>query len=264
MTANGLGIGSQTSGSHIMVKQNGNVGISINDPTSKLQVIGQVRTYPADGSTYAPSNATLGVLFGAKGASSAAPNAMHTAGRIRGGNVGYGWGNQALVLEAANTWNGYVINQLILKGDGKVGIGTYNTPGNYKLYVDNGILAERVKVATIGTAGWADYVFDEDYELRSLEEVEAYVKAHHHLPNVPSESELAQNGFDLAEMDAKLMEKIEELTLYLIDMKKQNESQDELVKNLIQKNKSQDEWIEKLSEENKSLKTVVSQLQKEK
>lgn len=104
----------------------------------------------------------------------------------------------------------------------KVIIGTVaSTPGNYKLYVQDGILTERVKVAIDGTANWADYVFAPDYKLMPLEEVEAFVKENKHLPNVPSAEKMVENGLDVATSDAKLMEKIEELTLYLIEMKKE-------------------------------------------
>ncbi|MBK6330630.1 MAG: hypothetical protein IPF62_08980 [Bacteroidetes bacterium] len=104
----------------------------------------------------------------------------------------------------------------------KVVIGTVaSTPGIYKLYVQDGILTERVKVAVDGTANWADYVFAPDYKLMPLEEVEAFVKENKHLPNVPSAEKMVETGIDVATVDAKLMEKIEELTLYMIEMKKE-------------------------------------------
>jgi len=68
---------------------------------------------------------------------------------------------------------------------------------------------------------WADFVFDADYELKSLAEVEAYILANKHLPNVPSEEEVLANGLDLGEMQAIQQQKIEELTLYIIQQQKQ-------------------------------------------
>jgi hypothetical protein len=68
-----------------------------------------------------------------------------------------------------------------------------------------------------------DYVFDDDYDLCSLTEIENYIKENHHLPELPSADEVKNNGFNLAEMDAMLLKKIEELTLYMIEMKKENE-----------------------------------------
>jgi len=98
------------------------------------------------------------------------------------------------------------------------------TPGSYRLYVQGGILTEKIKVAlTTDAVNWSDFVFAKDYKLRSLSEVESYVKKHHHLPEIPSSEEIYKDGLDLAQMDAKLLMKIEELTLYMIELKKENE-----------------------------------------
>ncbi len=98
------------------------------------------------------------------------------------------------------------------------------TPGSYRLYVTGGILTEKIKVAVSTDAvNWSDFVFAKDYKLRSLFEVESYVKKHHHLPEIPSSEEVYKEGLDLAQMDAKLLMKIEELTLYMIELKKENE-----------------------------------------
>lgn len=111
----------------------------------------------------------------------------------------------------------------------KVGIGVfpgngpYQMKGNYQLYVATGILTEKLKVATIGSTQWADYVFDENYTLRDLAEVEDFIDKNHHLPDVPSAAEVDENGVDMVEMDATLLRKIEELTLYVIELKKENE-----------------------------------------
>jgi trimeric autotransporter adhesin len=105
---------------------------------------------------------------------------------------------------------------------GKVNIGGVSTPGDYGLYVGKGIMTEKVKVALVNTANWADYVFADDYKLRPLVEVAQFVAANKHLPGVPSAEEVKESGIDVATMDAKLLEKIEELTLYLIEMKKEN------------------------------------------
>lgn len=91
----------------------------------------------------------------------------------------------------------------------------------YGLLVRKGILTEKIKVATMTSADWADYVFEDNYKRLSLEEVEAFIKEHKHLPNVPSTAEMMTNGNDIQKTDAKLLEKIEELTLYMIEMNKQ-------------------------------------------
>ncbi len=95
------------------------------------------------------------------------------------------------------------------------------TAGTYGLLVEKGILTEKLKVATLSSVDWADYVFDNNYKMMPLEDVEKFVKANKHLPNVPSAVEMSKNGLDVVTSDSKLLEKIEELTLYMIEMNKE-------------------------------------------
>lgn len=95
------------------------------------------------------------------------------------------------------------------------------TPAGYRLIVQDGILTEKVKVALKTTADWADYVFEPSYKLMSLDNVEAFTKENKHLPNVPSATEMANNGLDVSQTSKMFMEKIEELTLYMIEMNKE-------------------------------------------
>ena len=100
-------------------------------------------------------------------------------------------------------------------------IGTWN-PGSYRLAVTGKIDAIwEVRVFTDGTTNFPDYVFDPSYKLRSLEETEKYVKENHHLPEVPSAAEVAKEGMSLNGMSEILLKKVEELTLHLIEMKKE-------------------------------------------
>ena len=101
----------------------------------------------------------------------------------------------------------------------------WGTPGEtadaFKLYVEGGIRTERVKVDVASLNGWADYVFESDYQMLSTEELEAYIKEHGHLPGVPSAEEVVENGLDLGEMNKILLEKVEELTLRVLELEKQ-------------------------------------------
>ena len=105
--------------------------------------------------------------------------------------------------------------------NGVVGIGTTNTQG-FKLAVNGGILAEEVKVITDVPA--SDYVFEPDYKLKSLNEIKTYVETHKHLPEVPSAAEFKRDGYKVGQMDDLLLRKVEELTLYVIELQKQIET----------------------------------------
>lgn len=109
-------------------------------------------------------------------------------------------------------------NNLILKSDGNVGIGT--TTPDAKLAVNGTIHTKEVKVDLVG---WPDYVFEDNYTLPTLEQVEQHITEKGHLQNIPSASEVAENGIQLGEMNKKLLEKIEELTLYMIEQNKKTD-----------------------------------------
>jgi hypothetical protein len=91
--------------------------------------------------------------------------------------------------------------------------------GPYKLAVRGKIAATEFNVVAVGS--WPDYVFDDSYQLRSLEETEAYIKANKHLPNIPAAAVVEKEGYGLGDMQKRMMEKIEELTLYLIEANKE-------------------------------------------
>ncbi|TAE24769.1 MAG: hypothetical protein EAZ91_20070 [Cytophagales bacterium] len=111
---------------------------------------------------------------------------------------------------------------------GSVGIGTNSPSASYKLSVNGSIRAKELVVET----GWADFVFDKSYRLRPLAEVEQFINTHHHLPDMAPASEIAQNGVAVAEVTTKMMQKIEELTLYVIAQQKQLDAQKRQIRQL--------------------------------
>ncbi|UUF15366.1 MULTISPECIES: hypothetical protein [Flavobacterium] len=115
------------------------------------------------------------------------------------------------------SWDSYGIRKMILTSNGSLGIGT-STTGTHKLAVEGSIGAREVKVQA---TGWADFVFKKEYNLPSLEEVETHIKEKGHLENIPNEEEVLKDGISLGAMNAKLLQKIEELTLYVIEQNKQ-------------------------------------------
>ncbi|MEN7551909.1 hypothetical protein AAG747_28605 [Rapidithrix thailandica] len=168
---------------------------------------------------------------------------------FRGGNVGINNAFPSYLLDVAGRVNAteYLINGVPLQPslwshssenihftNGKVGIGTSNfSKEGFQLYVKEGVLAEKIVVKL--ESAWGDYVFEPEYKLKPLSEVETYIKAHKHLPEIPSASEIEKNGVNLGEMDAAMMKKIEELTLYMIELKKENDALKQRVEELEKK-----------------------------
>lgn len=140
--------------------------------------------------------------------------------------------------------------------DGNVGIGTTNTKG-FKLGVNGKVAATEVKVTTY--SNWADFVFENDYNLPTLKEVENHIIENGHLRDIPSAKEVEKNGFFLGEMNAKLLQKIEELTLYTIEQEKKLKSQ-EIKINALEKSNSK---IEKQEKEIEQLKKQNSEIKKQ-
>ncbi|MBI2273966.1 MAG: hypothetical protein HYU70_09235 [Bacteroidetes bacterium] len=121
-------------------------------------------------------------------------------------------------------------DQLVLKGDGNIGIGT--TSPSEKLSVNGNVSARKIIVTQ---TGWSDYVFDADYKLRSLLEVESFIKSNKHLPEVPSAKEVEEKGISVGDNQALLLKKIEELTLYVIALQKENDKQNLLIRQFLKK-----------------------------
>jgi len=136
-------------------------------------------------------------------------------------------GNKALEFKASDngaisfTRQGDAIS-LYINGSGQVGIGT-SEPGSFDLAVDGMVGSREVQVTA--TSPFPDYVFADTYELMSLKTLKNYIEENNHLPNIPSAAEVeAKGGFMLGEMNLKLLEKVEELTLYIIDQNERIEA----------------------------------------
>ena len=161
---------------------NGNVGIGATNPSNKLTVF----LYSGTGNVISWGNVGGGV-FGALGFD------------VNGSYLATFSGTSGLYL------NGTTGNVLIGK--------TTQTNTGYKLDINGSARANEVVVNTTG----ADFVFDKKYHLRKLSEIKVYIDKNHHLPEVPSANEMKANGLELGQMNTKLLQKVEELTLYLIE-----------------------------------------------
>lgn len=155
------------------------------------------------------------------------------------------------VLRNKGNTHNIIISQPNDNNDGSTFIGFQDAyRGTWIKFLNNGIAKFDGKIhakeVEVKANIWADYVFKKGYKLHTLEEVEKHIVEKGHLPNIPSAQEVAEKGINLGEMDTKLLEKIEELTLYSIEQNKQI--------------KSQKEQLKQQSEEIKELKKQVRQI----
>ena len=151
------------------------------------------------------------------------------------GYQGYLWyngtdmvlGSTAAALRLASA--GY---RMAINNDGRVYIGTGNAPATgYLLSVNGKVICTEAKVQLSGS--WPDYVFAKDYRLMPLEELEKNILQNKHLPNIPSSQDVtAANGIELGDMNRRLLEKVEELTLYIIELNKENKTMSERISKL--------------------------------
>lgn len=185
--------------------QTGRVGIGTQNPDHELVIQGndpavQIRDDTTDNSENA---ARLELL-------------ERAGGQFDGGAFLW-WNGDSNKLLIGTKNNGINTNVLVINRAGSnVGIGTSNPSANDRLAVNGRIRAKEIVVET----GWSDFVFNPDYTLNSLSEVERYIHQHGHLPDIPSATEVAVNGVPVGEMESRLLQKVEELTLHLIDMHK--------------------------------------------
>jgi hypothetical protein len=181
------------------------------DQTSELQVAG--KSYFHDGIQVNAPNSAMPITgqFG----SGVTNEQMLIFGADANGSyvssIKQGIGGANLIFQAQNNPVGGF--------GGNVGIGT--TSPTEKLTVNGAILATKV---TVKQSVMPDYVFESNYALPTLQELERYIAANKHLPDVPSAKEVAQNGLDVGDMEKSLLQKVEELTLYLLEEHKKNEA----------------------------------------
>jgi hypothetical protein len=206
----------------------GKLGIGTTTPSAKLDVNGNVK---------ASSFSVIGANY----------NSILSSNILQFSRDGFSYidnekSNGSIAIRTGGTDN----VDFLVKSNGNIGIGTTN-PNGWKLAVNGQIRAKEIKVET----GWSDFVFYDDYKLPTLKEVENHIKEKGHLKDIPSAKEVKKNGILLGEMDAKLLRKIEELTLYTINQQKE-------IENLKNKNSK----LLKVEKENESLATKFFELQK--
>ncbi|GCC50447.1 hypothetical protein SanaruYs_06620 [Chryseotalea sanaruensis] len=202
---------------------NGNVGIGVSQPGAKLEVNGNINV-GSPNSVVLGYGATLNFLGASLNGDPlwiSRYNNSANKSELRL-NLGDDFGQQEdMFTIGTHHWNGGEWKpHFSVHASGKVGIGTTNP--TQKLTVNGTVYSTEVKVDVNAGTG-PDYVFEPTYQLPSLIEIENYIKANKHLPEVPSAKEMETNGINLSEMNMLLLKKVEELTLHLIEQQKEIE-----------------------------------------
>lgn len=231
------------------ITSNGNIGIGSSVPAEKLHIVGTIRSDWDNATSRIPQlqlrRLSLGVYDGTSfsvdvGMGMGQVN-LNGGARLNSAGNGYNYegtrgasritlGDGTISLFTSNTtsgtsqsavtWSNNNDAALMIDSIGNVGVGT--TSPTQKLSVNGTV---RAKEVVVETAGWSDYVLAKDYLLTSLSEVEEHIQKEGRLPGVPSAQEVAEKGVGLGEMQAKLLAKVEELTLYAIEQQKELKQQ---------------------------------------
>jgi hypothetical protein len=222
----------------LVIASDGNIGLGTNAPQEKLHINEGNLLFSKDSASTSQGE----VLFKVKTASYFSTwgiEQIYSNGA--GGGLNFWNLSGALVGNGENSSEKSTILFLSNVLTGRVGIGTTNpsarldVAGSFKarratidstltandLKVTGLLCAKEVRVQLSGAPCWPDNVFSQEYNLLPLSEVEGFINANQHLPNIPSAAEVEENGVELGEMNAKLLQKIEELTLYIINLQKQ-------------------------------------------
>lgn len=209
-----------------IIKSSGYIGIGISSPRDPLHIFeptnGSGTTLRLDAAT----NKNPNMLFSING---------QTAANIRVNDKG----NNELQFQVGSS----LIEALTIATDGNVGIGITNP--TQKLQVAGTVYSTEVKIEIAAGQG-PDYVFEPDYELKTLKETKNYITKNKHLPEIPSAKEMETNGVELGDMNMRLLKKIEELTLYIIE---QNEQIEELKSSNARIDKLEKKLLELTNEE---------------
>ncbi len=245
-----IGTNTENNNGKFIVRVNGNntlnitpanfVGIGTETPSTKLHVVGN--TIISGNAIIGGAANITGTLFAGDNASINGNLTMDAANpiiQLQNSNVDKGFvqlsgDNIRIGTNSGNTAGKFVIrtnggDRFFVDGAGNVNIGSQTDAPGYILRVGGKMICEEVKVK-LQSSGWPDYVFSETYKLPTLSELKNFIQTNKHLPNIPSATEIEKNGLEVGDMQKRMMEKIEELTLYILQQQKEIEELKTLVK----------------------------------
>ena len=202
--------GGTTNSSTMVLTGDGKTGLGLTDPKGRLDI-------------YQPYNATepaLRIRSNTTAGFTDNYNMSIQPSVISSANVGYLFGT-------TNNGGVYTNYPLVLSGDGRVAMNTTTPANGYQLTVNGKVICTELRVQL---APFPDYVFESSYNLKPLSQVEAFIKEHKHLPGMPSAVEVESNAMNVGDIELKLVEKVEELTLHLIEQQKEIETLKALIK----------------------------------
>lgn len=233
-----------TNGTHIYNTNTGFVGIGISTPTEILHVnnaTGQAAVLMQRPWAIAGGNATVGAI---RLLNSTEGSYFNFSFRYRAATAAHEIIQSAYYAPTAsfkefsyfNFTSGVYeirggVTQINFLNTGAIGIGlgTLPVPAGAKVAIGGKVVCKEIEVTL---AGLPDFVFQPDYKLMSLYDVENFINENKHLPGVPSEKEVLENGLNLGDMNATLLQKVEELTLYMINLQKENDALKVRISNL--------------------------------
>jgi hypothetical protein len=197
----------------VMQNEGGNIGIGIFPPQARLHV---------RGSTGIDEIAINSGVIG-ESATIQFYNTL-SSGIIRKGVVYLDGEDLKIGTNSGNVNGRFIIrtdgaDRMFVDEAGNVSIATTTTAAGYKLHVGGKAICEELKVQLV--TNWPDYVFNNTYKLRTIDELNNFIKQNKHLPGIPSANEIESNGMEVGDMQKRMIEKIEELTLYIILLKKE-------------------------------------------